>query len=148
MKHSYKLQSVFAIACYALILLASVAMIVEMTVMLKTDDPEGLAGAVVKIVYALLRIIGGLFAIASMIPLSMRLLALRWRFGLLPRLCILFDLLFFATGVCVVVDGILDGEYEPTLYVIVGVMIVICMVILGWLISKMKIAQALKLGED
>ena len=34
------------------------------------------------------------------------------------------------------------------LTVIVGVMIVICMVILGWLISKMKIAQALKLGED
>lgn len=34
------------------------------------------------------------------------------------------------------------------LIVIVGAMILICMLILGWLISKMKIAQALKLGED
>ncbi len=34
------------------------------------------------------------------------------------------------------------------LAVIVGAMILICMLILGWLISKMKIAQALKLGED
>ena len=34
------------------------------------------------------------------------------------------------------------------LAVIVGAMIIICMLILGWLISKLKIAQALKLGED
>jgi len=34
------------------------------------------------------------------------------------------------------------------LAVIVGVMIIVCMLILSWLISKMKIAQALKLGED
>ena len=34
------------------------------------------------------------------------------------------------------------------LFVIVGAMILVCMLILGWLISKMKIAQALKLGED
>ncbi len=34
------------------------------------------------------------------------------------------------------------------LLLIVGAVILVCMVILGWLISKMKIAQALKLGED
>ena len=34
------------------------------------------------------------------------------------------------------------------LLIIVGAMMLICMLILGWLISKMKIAQALKLGED
>lgn len=32
--------------------------------------------------------------------------------------------------------------------VVVGVMMLTCMLILGWLISKMKIIQALKLGED
>ena len=34
------------------------------------------------------------------------------------------------------------------LLIIVGAMMMICMLILGWLISRMKIAQALKLGED
>lgn len=34
------------------------------------------------------------------------------------------------------------------LYIVVGVVMVICMVILGWIIKKIKIAQALKLGED
>lgn len=34
------------------------------------------------------------------------------------------------------------------LLAIVGVVMLLCMAILGWLISKMKIAQALKLGED
>ncbi|MBQ2956509.1 MAG: FtsX-like permease family protein [Clostridia bacterium] len=34
------------------------------------------------------------------------------------------------------------------LLVIVGAVMMVCMMILGWLISKMKIAQALKLGED
>ena len=32
--------------------------------------------------------------------------------------------------------------------VIVGIMLVICLSVLGILISRMKIAQALKLGED
>jgi putative ABC transport system permease protein len=32
--------------------------------------------------------------------------------------------------------------------IVIGLMIVICLVILGALISKIKIAQALKLGED
>ena len=31
---------------------------------------------------------------------------------------------------------------------VVGVVMLSCMLILGWLISKMKITQALKLGED
>lgn len=34
------------------------------------------------------------------------------------------------------------------LFAVVGVVMLVCMVILGWLISHMKIAQALKLGED
>ena len=34
------------------------------------------------------------------------------------------------------------------LYIVVGIVMVVCMVILGWMIRKIKIAQALKLGED
>ena len=34
------------------------------------------------------------------------------------------------------------------LLIIVGAVMMVCMLILGWLISRMKIAQALKLGED
>lgn len=34
------------------------------------------------------------------------------------------------------------------LFAVVGAVMLVCMVILGWLISHMKIAQALKLGED
>lgn len=34
------------------------------------------------------------------------------------------------------------------LFTVVGLAILVCMVILGWLISKIKISQALKLGED
>ena len=39
------------------------------------------------------------------------------------------------------------GDYVR-LFVIIGLAILICMFILGWLISKIKISQALKLGED
>ena len=34
------------------------------------------------------------------------------------------------------------------LAVIIGLMVVICLLILAWIIRSMKIAQALKLGED
>ena len=34
------------------------------------------------------------------------------------------------------------------LMIVIGLMILVCMGILGWLISRMKIAQVLKLGED
>ncbi len=34
------------------------------------------------------------------------------------------------------------------LYIVVAVVMIVCMVILGWIIKKIKIAQALKLGED
>jgi putative ABC transport system permease protein len=34
------------------------------------------------------------------------------------------------------------------LFVIIGLMIAVCMAVLAWLISKIRIAQALKLGED
>ena len=41
-----------------------------------------------------------------------------------------------------------DSSDMVRLFVVVGAMILVCMVILGWLISGMKITQALKLGED
>lgn len=44
-----------------------------------------------------------------------------------------------------VVPAVLD---MVKMYVIVAIVIGICMGILGWIISKIKIAQALKLGED
>ena len=34
------------------------------------------------------------------------------------------------------------------LFVVIGIMVICCMAILAWLISKIRIAQALKLGED
>ena len=34
------------------------------------------------------------------------------------------------------------------LFAVIGIMVVCCMGILAWLISKIRIAQALKLGED
>ena len=34
------------------------------------------------------------------------------------------------------------------LFAVIGIMVICCMVILAWLISKIRIAQALKLGED
>ena len=40
-----------------------------------------------------------------------------------------------------------SGDYVR-LFSVIGVVILLCMVILGWLISKIKISQALKLGED
>lgn len=41
-----------------------------------------------------------------------------------------------------------DGSDYIRLFTVVGLAILICMIILGWLISKIKISQALKLGED
>lgn len=41
-----------------------------------------------------------------------------------------------------------DSSDMVRLFAVVGAMILVCMVILGWLISGMKITQALKLGED
>lgn len=40
------------------------------------------------------------------------------------------------------------GSDQLKLYLVVGVVMIVCMVILGWMIKKIKIAQALKLGED
>ena len=34
------------------------------------------------------------------------------------------------------------------LFTVISIMIICCMVILAWLISKIRIVQALKLGED
>lgn len=41
-----------------------------------------------------------------------------------------------------------EGSDYVRLFVIIGLAILVCMFILGWLISKIKISQALKLGED
>ena len=41
-----------------------------------------------------------------------------------------------------------EGSDFARLFVVIGAMLVICIVILCVLISKIKIAQALKLGED
>jgi putative ABC transport system permease protein len=41
-----------------------------------------------------------------------------------------------------------EAQDYRNLYSVVGIMIVICLIILGGYISKIKIAQALKLGED
>ncbi len=41
-----------------------------------------------------------------------------------------------------------DESDMVRLLLIVGAVMLVCMMILGWLISRMKIAQALKLGED
>lgn len=40
------------------------------------------------------------------------------------------------------------GGDQLKLYLVVGLVMVVCMLILGWMIKKIKIAQALKLGED
>ncbi len=40
-----------------------------------------------------------------------------------------------------------DSDYAR-LFGVIGLAILVCMLILGWLISKIKISQALKLGED
>lgn len=40
------------------------------------------------------------------------------------------------------------GGEQLKLYIVVGVVMIVCMIILGWMIKKIKIAQALKLGED
>jgi putative ABC transport system permease protein len=39
------------------------------------------------------------------------------------------------------------GDYVK-LFAVIGAMVICCMGILAWLISKIRIAQALKLGED
>jgi len=41
-----------------------------------------------------------------------------------------------------------EAQDYRNLYTVVGTMILICLAVLGWYISKIKIAQALKLGED
>lgn len=40
------------------------------------------------------------------------------------------------------------GGDQLKLYLVVAAVMIICMIILGWMIKKIKIAQALKLGED
>ena len=40
------------------------------------------------------------------------------------------------------------GADQLKLYLVVGIVMILCMVILGFMVKKIKIAQALKLGED
>ena len=77
MLRSYQLKSRLACLCYALILLGSLVLAIQMAVLFHTDDTEGLGGAVIRIAAALLGIVGGIFAALSLIPLSLRLLSLK-----------------------------------------------------------------------
>ena len=43
---------------------------------------------------------------------------------------------------------IVFSEDFVRLFAVIGIMVICCMAILAWLISKIRIAQALKLGED
>ncbi len=46
------------------------------------------------------------------------------------------------------IEIVSEGSDYIRLFAVMGAGILLCMVILGWLISKIKITQALKLGED
>ena len=46
------------------------------------------------------------------------------------------------------IEMISNSGDSVRLFTVIAVMIICCMVILAWLISKIRIAQALKLGED
>ncbi len=124
MLRSYQLKSRLACLCYALILLGSLVLAIQMAVLFHTDDTEGLGGAVVRIAAALLGIIGGIFAALSLIPLSLRLLSLKKQSRVPVMICTVFDILFFSVGVVVMLDAILGGYYEFATYAL-GILVVI-----------------------
>ncbi len=124
MLHSYKLQTTLATVCYALVLLGSLVLAVQMTVLFHTDGTEGLGGAVVKIAAALLGIVGGIFAVLSLIPFSLRLISVKKQSRALVAICTVFDFLFVSVGFVVVLDAILGGYYEFATYAL-GILVVI-----------------------
>ena len=147
MLRSYKLQSTLAILCYALILAAALALAIEMTVLFHTDDTEGVGGAVVKLAAILLGLIGGIAAIASLIPFVLRLLSLKWRRIWLYSVCAVFDLLFMLLGAATIVDGILGGDYDPSVYLLGAAMIAVAAVALCCNVLSIRLLRAEKRGS-
>jgi len=60
----------------------------------------------------------------------------------------LIQIAYSAADQVIPLEIISEGSDYVRLFAVIGTVIMICMVILGMLISKIKIAQALKLGED
>ena len=60
----------------------------------------------------------------------------------------LIQIAYSAADQVIPIEVIRDSSDFARLFVVIGIVILLCMVILGVLISKIKISQALKLGED
>ena len=60
----------------------------------------------------------------------------------------LIQLVYSASDRAIPLEIITNPSDDLRLGIVIGLMIVLCMVILGVLISRIKITQALKLGED
>ena len=55
---------------------------------------------------------------------------------------------FTGTGQIIPVDVIADFGIHRGMFILIGLMVVVCLIILGIYVSRLKIAQALRLGED
>lgn len=118
MIHSYKLVSRLACLCYGLILLGSLVLCIQMTVLFHAENAEGIAGAVLQLARALLAIIGGIFSALTLVPFSLRLLSLKKRNRVLISISVVFDLLFASAGVAFVVNAILNRNGDPSAYLL------------------------------
>ena len=118
MLHSYKLVSRLACLCYGLILLGSLVLCIQMTVLFHAENAEGIAGAVLQLARALLAIIGGIFSALTLVPFSLRLLSLKKRNRVLISISVVFDLLFASAGVAFVVNAILNRNGDPSAYLL------------------------------
>ncbi|MBR6545668.1 MAG: hypothetical protein IKT72_01890 [Clostridia bacterium] len=118
MLHSYKLVSRLACLCYGLILLGSLVLCIQMTVLFHAENAEGIAGAVLQLARALLAIIGGIFAALTLVPFSLRLLSLKKRNRVLISISVVFDLLFASAGAAFVANAILNRNGDPTAYLL------------------------------
>lgn len=118
MLHCYKLMSRLACLCYSLILLGSLVLCIQMTVLFHAEHAEGIAGAVLQLARALLAIIGGIFAALTLVPLSLRLLSLKKRNRVLISISAVFDLLFASAGVAFVANAILNRNGDPSAYLL------------------------------
>ena len=118
MLHSYKLASRLACLCYGLILLGSLVLCIQMTVLFHAEDAEGIEGAVLQLARALLAIIGGIFSALTLVPISLRLLSLKKRNRVLISISAVFDLLFASAGVAFVANAILNRNGAPSAYLL------------------------------
>ena len=72
-----------------------------------------------------------------------------WVGGLAAKLYIpLIQIAYTNADSALPLELVSDSSDTLRLLIVVGIVMLICMVILGWLVSKLKITQALKLGED